>query len=279
MVTKWFEHRLYAGEIYHHRNYPKHHEFRYKVFMFYLNINTITTLMQHPLISRNRLNLFSFYDQDYLPELAPYVSKESPNPVFDRIQFFLKNKNIILKRPQFFLLTNLRFLNYVFNPVSFYYCYDGEKPICALAEVHNTFKERKIYFVEQVKQGVQNKELKGGTTENFNWFNSKQLKDFYVSPFSHPHTHFNFQLGEARERVKAIVNEISGSRKYFHSYFAGNERDLTVVELIKSVLSFIPVTFKVTLGIHWQAFRLWVRRVPYYKKREHAEYQKHFFKK
>ena len=41
------------------------------------------------------------------------------------------------------LLTNLRVLGYVFNPVSFYYCYRGDGSLgCIVAEVNNTFGER-----------------------------------------------------------------------------------------------------------------------------------------
>ena len=39
-------------------------------------------------------------------------------------------------------------LGYLFNPVSFYFCYDRHgAPACAIAEVTNTFKEMKPYFL------------------------------------------------------------------------------------------------------------------------------------
>ena len=43
------------------------------------------------------------------------------------------------------LLTNLRVLGYVFNPVSFFYCYQGGELACIVAEVSNTFGERLPY--------------------------------------------------------------------------------------------------------------------------------------
>ena len=41
------------------------------------------------------------------------------------------------------MLAQLRFLGYVFNPVSFYWCYRGDGELaCMIAELNNTFGER-----------------------------------------------------------------------------------------------------------------------------------------
>ena len=56
------------------------------------------------------------------------------------------------------LLTNLRLLGYVFNPVSYFYCYGADGELAAIvAEVGNTFGERHPYLLtagNQVQDGA-----------------------------------------------------------------------------------------------------------------------------
>ncbi len=53
-----------------------------------------------------------------------------------------------LPEGKIFRLTHLRYLGYVFNPVSFFYLYDqAENLVMTLGEVNNTFDETKNYWL------------------------------------------------------------------------------------------------------------------------------------
>jgi Uncharacterized conserved protein len=70
------------------------------------------------------------------------------------------------------LLTNLRVLGYVFNPVSFFYCYQGGELACIVAEVSNTFGERLPYLLSPANQDTSERRL-----------SYRHDKKLHVSPF------------------------------------------------------------------------------------------------
>ena len=80
--------------------------------------------------------------------------------------------------PHAYLVTAARFLGYHFNPVSFWYLYDGDKTLAAMVlEVNNTFGERRMYFLAREESGS---EAEGSAK----LFKQKWPKDFHVSPFN-----------------------------------------------------------------------------------------------
>jgi hypothetical protein len=163
---------LYECVIGHERYEPKAHRFVYRLFAFSLDLDEIDHVAAGiPFLSRNRFNLFSFYDRDHVDVLA-----------------VLRAHGVAQRPHRIQLITSLRILGYVFNPVSFYFCYDGEGvPFAAVAEVNNTFGETKAYVLD------------AGHLREGRAFEMRQRKEFYISPF--------IEIGRAscRERVSSQV--------------------------------------------------------------------------
>ena len=77
----------------------------------------------------NRRGLVSFHDRDHFDggPVKQEVLRLAGDPRIERV----------------LCLTQLRVLGYVFNPVSFYWCYRGDGTLsCVVAELNNTFGER-----------------------------------------------------------------------------------------------------------------------------------------
>ncbi|KAI0476350.1 hypothetical protein GGR56DRAFT_665999 [Xylariaceae sp. FL0804] len=73
--------------------------------------------------------------------------------------------------PYVYLLTSARFLNYKFSPASFWYLYTEDRKLeYVIAEVNNTFDERRMYLFQAQKSG--------------SVFRQTCQKDFHVSPFN-----------------------------------------------------------------------------------------------
>ncbi|MRI62244.1 DUF1365 domain-containing protein, partial [Enterococcus faecalis] len=129
---------LYHGVLRHRRFRPKAHQFRYSVFMAWLDLDELETLPAVG-VRRNRVAAASFHDADY-PLGTPL--KEN---VLTRLE------SLTGERPQgrVMLLTQLRYFGFHFNPVNFYYCYDRAETLrWVLAEVRNTpWNERHYYAV------------------------------------------------------------------------------------------------------------------------------------
>ena len=135
---------LYECSVMHHRLTPKVHHFSHDFFMFYLDLDELETVAQNIfLFGYNRKNLYSFRDADHEPA--------GQNPLKERIVAFLHRNEIDLGPfARVMLLTLPRVLGYVFNPISIYYCFDQHgAPVCAVAEVGNTFREMKLFLLRR----------------------------------------------------------------------------------------------------------------------------------
>jgi uncharacterized protein len=247
----------------HHRLAPKQHRFNYQIFMFYLNLEEINSLDKRlKLLSRNRFNLFNFRDKDHL-QLPADKGKETKEQIMD----YLRMQGITTPVSRIMLLTNLCTLGYQFNPVSFYFCYDEQdKPLCSVVEVCNTFKELKPYLLN---------------TETFTegHFRLNTGKYFYVSPFTDMDANFDFNLQVPGEKLSIrIDNTDKNGERFFISTLQGTRVALTDANMLYYFLSFPFITLKVIWLIHWQAFKLWIKKLPYHAKAAHQDLQRDLYR-
>ncbi|MBL8152132.1 MAG: DUF1365 domain-containing protein, partial [Blastocatellia bacterium] len=175
---------------------------------------------------------------------------------------YLRTQGIDLEGGRIMLMTHLRTLGYVFNPVSFYFCFDRQdQPVCAIAEVGNTFGEMKPYFFNQ-------KTLEGDS------FNMEMAKYFYVSPFIGLDSHFDFKLKVPSEKLNIKIDGYEKDAKMLVSTLTGKRQELADSKLFWYSLKFPAVTVKVIALIHWHALKLYLNKLPYYKKDSHLDLQR-----
>jgi DUF1365 family protein len=241
---------LYECEVMHHRFAPKVHHLHHKIFMAYFDLDELDSLAQKVfLFSHNRKNLYAFRDDDHEP-----AGKKS---LKERVQNFLKQNDIELpKENHIRLLTLPRVAGYIFNPISIFFCFDSaEKPICAVVEVGNTFREMKLYLLR---------------AEDFSEksFSKILQKHFYVSPFSQLDLHFDFNLQIPGAQLDIHVDDFEGDKKILISALTGKRAEFTNRNLFWFTLKYPFITLKVIFLIHCHAFLLWLKRAPFYRKSE-----------
>ncbi len=269
---------LYQGGVKHLRLLPRRHQFQYAVFMFYLDLDELDFLSEKlTLFSRNRSNWYSFHDSDYMPT--------SEAPLRQRIADFTAKNGVSLDTEgKVFLLTNLRVLGYIFNPISIYFCQDRHgTPQCAIAEVGNTFGEIKPFFIPVSSNSKE--------TDSPVQFLRRVEKYFYVSPFSALDELFEFELDLPNSRLHIKINTEARSKptqagespsgpneRRLLSHLWGERAVIDNAALWWTLVRYPLMTLRVIGLIHWQALQLFLKKIPYFSKEAHPELQRHLLR-
>jgi DUF1365 family protein len=259
---------LYECTVTHDRVQPTRHRFAHRLFMLALDLDDIDALARRiPWFSRNRANLFSFHDRDHLvlPGLEDAGIKAN-------LIVWLAGRGIAVPGDARVMLVTLpRLLGYVFNPVSFYFVFDGaSRPLCAVAEVRNTFGELKPFLVDGT--------LVARTETSGAGFRLVAPKEFYVSPFFRLDLRFDFQLRVPSDRLDVRVDDWDGDRRVLRTALVGRRTPLTASRLLWYSLKYPFLTLRVIALIHVHAALLWLKRVPWHKKAANPQAQRGFFR-
>lgn len=247
----------------HNRLEPKKHKFHYHVFMFYIDLDELELLKKKLLFfSHNRFNYFSYKDKEHL-QLDKGINVSTKQ----HIQTYLKQNNVTEPIGRIMLLTNLNVLGYNFNPVSFYFCFDlNNQPICCVAEVSNTFREMKPYFLDKAQ-------LQG------NAFHMKATKYFYVSPFIDHDADFDFNLEIPGDKLNIRIDDFKNDKRFFISTLTGIKKPLSNSNLFWYAIRFPLITLRIITLIHWNALILWFKKIHFHKKAKHPHLQKDVYNK
>jgi DUF1365 family protein len=237
---------LYRGNVLHRRLRPCVHTLRYRVLHVLVDIDRLDELARNlRFFAHNRCGLFAFHDRDYGAgdgtSLRPHVER------------LLQSAGIASDGGAIHLLTMPRLLGYAFNPLSTWFCHGNDGALRAIIyEVSNTFGERHSY-VMAVEPGA--REVR-----------HTSAKRFHVSPFLPMDMDYAFRVLPPVERLAIGIVVSDSQGPVLSAIHTARREDMTDAGLLRAALVFPLVTLKVTLGIHWEALKLLVKRVPLFRK-------------
>lgn len=257
---------LYECRVMHHRLMPRQHRFEYGLFLACLDLDELDAISARlRLFGRNRRAVYEFRDADHFTRPGGPDSGPPVPGLRSAVVGWLAEQGVrVPAGARIRLVTLPRVAGYVFNPVSFYFVTDAAgHAICAVAEVGNTFGEQKPYLVP----------VESAATSGV--FRLIAPKHFYVSPFSPLELQFDFRLRDPGEHLVIGVNDVDGEgRTVLISTLTGKRRPLTDGELVRLTLRYPLVTLRVIGLIHWEALRLWLKRIPFLRKSGQPELQR-----
>jgi len=244
---------LYEGWVRHRRVGPRPHAFRYRLGLLYLDLRELDALfVGRWLWSREGPNVASFRRADYLGDPA--------TPLDAAVRARVAAATGAAPDGPIRLLTQVRTLGYVFNPVSFYYCFDARERLEAVvAEITNTpWGERHAYVVGRAPGD-------GSPT-----LRARFAKEFHVSPFFPLDHAYDWRFTTPADRLAVhMVNRRAGAR-VFDATLCLARRPLTGGALARYLVRYPAQTLKVHAAIYWQALRLWLKRTPAFAHPKHA---------
>ena len=149
------------------------------------------------------------------------------------------------------VLTHLRYFGFLFNPATFYLCFDEDESLEAVVlEITNTpWGERHSYVMSCVGSGTQR---------------ACFAKEFHVSPFMPMDQSYDLTLSLDDHRLVVHMRNLEGDECVFDATLALERREWSAATLARSLLRFPVMTLSVIVSIYWQAFRLWTKRAAFH---------------
>ena len=246
---------LCMGQVRHKRLHPVRNAFSYGVFYLRVPVHGLAPAEATRWFSRNRFNLLSFYDADH---------GDGKLPLRAWIAALLLRHGVADADGDVWLQTMPRVLGYLFNPVSFWFCHRADGSLRAvLCDVRNTFGERHLYLLDT-----------GGPIANGALLSADKI--FHVSPFLPVRGSYRFRFVRAAgkgagqgERHLACIDYLdgaAGTQPALLTSISGTAQALTDRAVLRACLAHPLLTVGVVVKIHWQALRLWCKRVPFISK-------------
>ena len=242
----------------HARTRPSRNIFRYPLFYLRVPLSSLPTAQINGL-SINQRGICQILNSDHGPR--------DGSDLFAWAKAVLKSHGLenATHKGEIVLQTMPRILGYLFNPVSFYFCYDDQEKLRAvICEVSNTFGERHNYLAAHT-------DLRPIAPQD----RLHAQKVFHVSPFFPLSGDYEFRFGGTPQAPVAIINyttqsevdALRGQGQYgLRTWLRGTAVPLSSAALRGALLRFPFMTFGVIARIYWQALRLWIRKVTFFSK-------------
>lgn len=245
------ESAIYVGTVTHRRFVPKSHAFRYRLFMLLLRLDELPGLFDRRWFWSARPDRPApvwFRREDHFGD--------PEQPLEEIVRATVASQAGFRPTGPILLLTHPRYWGYVMNPLSVFYCVSPDETCleAVVLEVHNTpWNERHVYVLRQPE-----------TITPAGQYRYRFQKTFHVSPFMEMSYEYHCALRPpGADLLVYLENRFQGEQTHFDAVLTLKRRELNTRTMATMLARHPFMTQKVLAAIYWQAFRLWLKKVPY----------------
>jgi DUF1365 family protein len=240
---------VYEGWVRHRRFEPIEHSFRYPLFLMYLDLDELPGVLDpFPLFSARRSAPAHFQRSNYMGD--------SDRPLAECARDAVEAETGGRPAGPVRLLANLRYLGHVFNPVSFYYCFEetGKRVDAIVADVNNIpWGERHPYVLARGSRrgAVLTDELD---------------KTLHVSPLMGMDQTYAFRASEPGERLSVQIESrpADSENKAFDATLSLRRHELSRARLAGMLARYPALSLQTVAKIYAQSLRLKLKGARYF---------------
>ncbi|MDA2808635.1 DUF1365 domain-containing protein [Nocardiopsis suaedae] len=223
---------LYEATVRHTRTAPLHHAFAYRGYYWLVDLDAV------PRLPAPLRPLARFHARDHCGDPSGTLR--------GNVDAYLAEHGIDLQGGRVLMLAHARVLGYVFNPLTVYWCHGADgTPVCAVAEVHNTYRQRHRYLLRTDRHG-----------------RARADKTFPVSPFNPVDGHYRISVPEPDRALRLAVTLVRSGRTVFAASLRGERRPTTPRTLLGLALRHPLTPLIGALRIRLQGIWLLLRGLP-----------------
>lgn len=303
----WYS-AIYEGTVRHRRYTPRNHEFTYRVFMVYVDLQEIHSIFsQTPWWSSHHISLAWFRRKDFF-------DGESAVDLYDAVANYVEKETGRRPSGAIRMLTNLRYFGFLINPITCYYCFDktGQQLETVVAEVTNTpWGQRRHYIIDMStdsgvtdavvkKSAVTQGDVKA-SNDGSELMAKKPIapsssvlfdKTMHVSPFQPMDLIYGWRGKAPTEQLAIHLDVFSknsdadgdkldagegmdtivrpSSSPVFDATLLLKRCPMTKHAMNRKIFRYPWMTVKVFAAIYWQAMKLWRKKIPFYGAPQHS---------
>ncbi len=231
---------VYSLQIFHQRREPVEQKFTVSGYTLFVDVDRFDVQAGTGLLGFAKKRLHSFRRRDF-----SLLANSALSAKACALQFLKAHSGIVAD--SVFLLANPAIFGYVFNPVSFFFCYSGGHHVATIVEVNNTFAQQKHYVVPAGEKPL-------------------AQKNFYVSPFISAFSDFKMRLEPPSDQLSIGIHTQKQGKAELMAEMRGRRAALTDLNLLLAFIKYPFYTLRVMALIHWYALRLMLKGVPFYPK-------------
>lgn len=231
-----------AGHTYHGRRGAVKNAFRYSID--YVLLDAESDAAGPAIFARNAGNLMSLQDSDHGGPPKAGRGAAWVRDILAAHHLDVTGRIDLLAQP--------RLLGHVFNPVSFWLCYDDANTLrVVIAEVSNTFGDRHSYLCHH-------DDLREIT--KLETISAKKI--FHVSPFQPVDGGYTFRFDITADHIGITIDYSRGNGGLIAT-LTGARKPLTNRSILHAALRRPFGSRRVLALIHWQALKLWWKGADY----------------